>query len=173
MDSVALENMLIKYLPADKVERVVVGADEETHEEKPADDEYSALKKVGIDTDTGLKYCQNDNEFYRTLLTEYAQGKDEKIENLRKSLEECDWKNYAIHVHSLKSTSKMIGATRLSEAAAKLEAAANSGDGDTILAGHDAMMDGYHKVISAICSVITIEEGPKDEGDIMEFSPGK
>ena len=172
VDSAALESMLIKYLPEDKVERVIEEV-EKVPEEKPEDDEYSALKRVGIDTDTGLKYCQNDNEFYRTLLTEYAQGKDEKIENLRKSLEECDWKNYAIHVHSLKSTSKMIGATLLSEMAAKLETAANAGNGDAILAGHDDMMERYDKVISAICSVITLEEAPEEDGDIMEFAPGK
>ena len=67
----------------------------------------------------------------------------------------------------------MIGATVLSEMAAKLEAAANAGNGDTILAGHDDMMERYDKVISAICSVITVEDAPKEDGDIMEFAPGK
>ena len=173
VDSAALENMLIKYLPADKVERVSVEAAAEVPEEKPADDEYAELRRIGVEVDTGLKYCQNDNEFYHTLLTEYAQGKAEKIENLRKSLESSDWKNYAIHVHSLKSTSKMIGAMLLSDMAAKLEAAANAGDEDTILAGHDPMMDRYDKVTSAICSVLPVEDGGNEDGDIMEFAPRK
>ena len=173
VDSAALENMLIKYLPGDKVKRVII-EEEEVREEKPADDEYAVLKRIGIDTDMGLQYCQNDSAFYRTLLTEYVQGKAEKIENLRKSLESCDWKNYAIYVHSLKSTSKMIGATLLSEMAARLEVAANAGDGDTILAGHDPMMDRYDKVTDAICSLIPVsDEKNEDEGDIMEFAPGK
>ena len=173
VDSAALENMLIKYLPGDKVKRVII-EEEEVREEKPADDEYAVLKRIGIDTDMGLQYCQNDSAFYRTLLTEYVQSKAEKIENLRKSLESCDWKNYAIYVHSLKSTSKMIGATLLSEMAARLEVAANAGDGDTILAGHDPMMDRYDKVTDAICSLIPVsDEKNEDEGDIMEFAPGK
>ena len=165
--------MLIKYLPGNKVERVII-EEEEVREEKPADDEYAVLKRIGIDTDMGLQYCQNDDAFYHTLLAEYVQGKAEKIENLRKSLESCDWKNYAIYVHSLKSTSKMIGATLLSEMAARLEVAANAGDGDTILAGHDPMMDRYDKVTDAICSFIPVsDERNEDEGDIMEFAPGK
>ena len=68
----------------------------------------------------------------------------------------------------------MIGATLLSEMAARLEVAANAGDGDTILAGHDPMMDRYDKVTDAICSFIPVsDERNEDEGDIMEFAPGK
>ena len=173
VNSLALENMLMKYLPGDKVEHVRVEEPVEKNDEKPGEDKYAVLTRAGIDVRSGLKYCQNEDDFYRILLAEYVQGRAEKTDNLRKSLETSDWKNYAIHVHSLKSTSRMIGATALSEVAAGLEAAANSGNGDAILAGHDPMMDMYDKVIRAIITVVPVSSDEEDGGDIMEFAPGK
>ena len=71
------------------------------------EDGYNALRDAGIEPRVGLPYCQNDEEFYRSLLAEYAHVKDEKSEMIRKSFDEEDWHNYAIYVHALKSTSKL------------------------------------------------------------------
>ena len=95
-------------------------------------------------------------------------GKEEKAENLQKSFATGDWHNYAIYVHALKSSSKMIGALALSEQAAALEAAADAGDGETIRRDHKAVMERYEALSRAITSVVSV---PADEDGVLEFSP--
>ncbi|MBO4928435.1 MAG: response regulator [Clostridiales bacterium] len=194
IDIAALEKMLIKHLPPEKVELVQEPAENassfgagasadgasaygsETNEASTnpsmgsaSQDDFSVLRSAGIDPNTGLHYCQNDEAFYRSLLAEYAHVKTEKSENLRKNLQAGNWHDYAIDVHALKSTSKMLGALSLSDKAARLEAAANADDGDTVRAGHDAMMEEYETVAKAILSVIP-NETASSENDVMEFS---
>ena len=145
------------------------------------EDGYNALRDAGIEPRVGLPYCQNDEEFYRTLLAEYARGKQEKTEMITKSFEAEDWHNYAIYVHALKSTSKTIGALLLSEQAAKLEAAANTGDAAAIRKEHYDMLERYETVtegIRAFMPAETTSEGANanadafsDDDEILEFLP--
>ena len=171
IDSYSLEKMLMKYLPKDKVESVKEDTEEASFGKDPEEGDFAILKKAGIETRTGLHYCQNDEDFYRSVLAEYAHGEAEKAESLKKSFEEENWHDYAIYVHALKSTSKMIGASALSSKAARLESAANDGDSGTIRAEHDAMLREYKAVAEAILS-ISPDSGPEDEeSDIFEFLP--
>ena len=183
IDSYELEKMLIKHLPVKKVEMV--------REEKEAaptpvlsaskEADFTALKDAGIDSSTGLKFCQNEESFYRTVLIEFAQVSKEKSVDLQKAFEEKDWKNYEVHVHSLKSTSKMIGAKDLSTLAASLEAAAVSSDAGAIEANHDGLMKKYKNVTEAIYAYIPADEIKESEADaaknkleeegILEFLP--
>ncbi len=168
VDSYSLERMLMKYLPESKLERVR----DEVSTDSDAKDYHTVLRAAGVDPKTGLMYCQNDEDFYRSMLAEYAHGEKEKKESLQKSYEEENWHDYAIYVHALKSTSKMIGALMLSEQAAELEAAASADEGGTIKAEHDSMMRRYEKVTEAICSVIPANEGSSDSDGVLEFSSG-
>ncbi|MCR4556414.1 MAG: response regulator [Saccharofermentans sp.] len=173
IDNYALEKMLMKYLPQEKIELVT----EEIHDDPDGDgtveENYAILRSVGIEPRTGLKYCQDDEALYRSLLAEYAYGEIEKADNLQKSFEAEDWHNYSIYVHALKSSSKMIGASALSMRAAKLEASANEGDSGTINAEHDSMMEEYGVVTAVIRSVIPKEALTPEDSDITEFSPSE
>ena len=180
IDSYALEKMLMKYLPEEKVESVVEDSEPSKNKAEINEDGYNALRDAGIEPRVGLPYCQNDEEFYRTLLAEYARGKQEKSEMLTKSFEAEDWHNYAIYVHALKSTSKTIGALLLSEQAAKLEAAANTGDASTIRKEHDDMMERYNSVTEGIRAFMPADmtaegnganDGSSDDDEILEFLP--
>ena len=180
IDSYALEKMLMKYLPEEKVESVVDDSEPSKNKAEINEDGYNALRDAGIEPRVGLPYCQNDEEFYRTLLAEYARGKQEKSEMLTKSFEAEDWHNYAIYVHALKSTSKTIGALLLSEQAAKLEAAANTGDASTIRKEHDDMMERYTAVTEGIRAFMPADmtsgganagDDSSDDDEILEFLP--
>ena len=171
-----LEAMLAKYLPAGKI---VTAADEkasgpeEDETAVPEDgDEYALLREAGIDPDTGLHYCQGDGELYRSLLADYCLEYPEKSAAVRRTFRVQDWKNYGIYVHALKSSSRMLGAGDLSAAAARLEAAANSGDGDTIRNEHEKMLAGYEIVAGAIRSFAGTPEAEEDpEAGVFEFEP--
>lgn len=68
------------------------------------------------------------------ILKEYYLSIDKRAEIITGALEKSDIKGYTIEVHSLKSTSKQIGADALAELAARLEKAGNELDIDLILA---------------------------------------
>ncbi len=167
IDRKVLERMLLQYLPDEKLIRI---------REEPADenrgstqDDYAPLRAAGIDPAIGLNYCQNDDALYRSLLEEYVRS--ERMSGLRKSYEEQDWNNYAIAVHAVKSSSRMIGATVLPEIAAGLEKAADERDRAGIERDHLRMLALYEAIITAIRSAVTFTEEPTDDDEIMEFFP--
>ena len=171
VDSYALEKLLMKFIPDEKVERVHKEEETKSAEDEDPDKGFEKLRDADIDPLTGLKYSENDEELYRTLLVQYVQSKPEKAACLKEYYDKKDWKEYSIYVHSLKSASKMIGALTLYEQAAKLEAAAKTGDGDTICSEHDAMMERYEAVVRAISSVFPEEITDEEEEGVMEFKP--
>jgi len=171
VDGATLEKMLMKYLPKDKLEIVQEEIDKDNKEQEQIPDDFDFLKKNGIDPEIALPYCQNNKDFYRSLLKDYSAAKAERTEHLRDSCKNGDWHEYAIYVHSLKSSSKLIGAMELSEHAARLEAAAKDGDGETIRSEHDSLMEKYDKVTETIRTIIPEEELKEDEIEIMEFWP--
>lgn len=192
INSTALEKMLMKYLPQEKVRHVreaVNPSEENTASEDPSSakapagdsipelraveepEGFAMLRASGIEPKTGLSFCQNDESFYREILLEYANGRKEKAERLTKNFEEENWHDYAIDVHSLKSTSKTIGATDLAEIAAKLEKNASQENPDVSREAHDEMMKEYDSVTNAILSAIPKKPDAKEEPDVMEFTP--
>ena len=173
IDNYALEKILIKYLPEEKVERVLEESGSVFGGNVSGEDEFDILRSVGVEPRIGLKYCQDDSALYRSLLAEYSYGELEKAENLQKSYESENWHDYSIYVHALKSSSKMIGATSLSKVASKLEAAANSVDAGTIKTEHDSMMEEYEVVTAVIRSLIPKDALSSDDVDVTEYSPGE
>ena len=124
---------------------------------------FQALKKLGVDTDTGLNYCQNDKEFYRSLLLQYGSDAPEKRKNAKSCLEQQDYENYAIIVHALKSTSKMIGALALSEKAKQLENAAKERNLAALNDWHEDAMREYRKITGTILKYLGKKPSPKKE----------
>ena len=96
----------------------------------------SMLDAGGINTALGMKYCMNDVNFYTEMLNEFTTSAPEREEMLTASLNAGDWEKYRVHVHSLRSVSKTIGADELSECARQLEEAAARMDGAYLMARH-------------------------------------
>lgn len=143
----------------------------------PVLDRFSLLREHGVDVDKGLGYCQNDEEFYLSLIKQYFDESFEKMDVIKKAYEENDMENYEIYVHALKSTSKMIGELDLSDKAKELETAAKNKDRDYIVANHQSCMDDYARFVKTIAALL----GEKLSGDraanadnnddIIEFDP--
>ncbi|MBR4777141.1 MAG: response regulator, partial [Lachnospiraceae bacterium] len=178
VDGFTLEKMLMKYLPKEKVEPVQDAKTEDIGEraaenQNTQNDDLNALRAAGIEPNIGLQYVQNDAQFYRSILGDYVDGEAEKKKLIQTCYAEEDWHNYMIQVHSLKSSSKMIGAVELSEMAAKQEQASKEGDTDTIRTGCAPMIKKYKEVADAIRSVIKAEAPAKQNEEILEFWPEK
>ena len=180
IDSSALINALLKYLPSNKIKPVEASSDKTV---------TSASKDAGgrgLDSQTdedndnilihknvGMEYCNNDEEFYNSLLQDYVNDSKERTPLLNNLYASKDWKNYCIHIHSLKSTSKMIGAMKLSSIAAKLEKASDKADEKAVTADHDKMLEIYSAVIDEITNTIEInaDKQPENDDGIFEFYP--
>jgi len=179
IDSTYLEMMLKKFIPAEKIE--IVTEDEKNDQagkkaEETVDSPYTVLDGSGINTVTGLANCGGEDEFYHSILLEYLRGADEKKEDMKKFLDAGDLQNYGILIHSLKSTSAMIGAEVARALAQELEAAAKEGKADFVLSKHDVFLKEYDIVLDAIKKAVndeedTAEEFEIDENGFMEFLP--
>ena len=121
-----MERMLLKYLPAEKIVRTL------GNEAPEENDIPEALKQTeALDTDKGIEYCGDAQEYIEALDVFRASVNDRaaQIDNLF-SLKEYD--KLSLLLHSIKSTSKAIGAITLSDLAARIEAAAKDEDNDTL-----------------------------------------
>ena len=173
-----LAETVMKYLPQEKVFTVQAPEKALPDDSPPAGDEFrdpafSSLTQAGIDPASGLDYCRNSPELYRTLLSEYARDAGEKADSLRRCFETRDWQNYTVYVHALKSSSRLIGAEGLSGKAAALEKAARAEDAAVIEAGHLPLLQEYQRVVDVIRESGFCPPAPEDAGEpeILDFPP--
>ena len=183
VDRVELERVMRHVLPASLVRTDGVGApDISQNDIAPAQKPVTVslidkLASLGVDTEKGLYYSQQDQSFYETLILQYLKESDEKKAIIKKALSSGDLAAYIIQVHSIKSTSKMIGAMDLSESARLLEEAGKSGDTAYIVANHMAMMTVYDRLLDAIREKApsgndnNVDEtaGSDDDDEVLEF----
>ena len=74
------------------------------------------------------------------VLSVFAHDHRQKSENLNRYYREKNWNDYAIIIHSVKSSAKTIGAMELSDRAAQLEKASRAGDEIAIMNDHENVM---------------------------------
>ncbi|MBO4876678.1 MAG: response regulator [Ruminococcus sp.] len=157
-------------------------------EDKPKTDadKLSRLSGAGIDTVQGMRYCGDEEEFYISMLLQFAEGVKEKKNSMQGYFEKKDLGNYEILVHSLKSNLKMIGCESVSERAKELEFAAKDGNYKLISEKHEELMTdclNLSAVILDICGEAEgtsdkneevtefLPESPADDDEVMEFEP--
>ena len=172
IESGALEKMLMKYLPEEKVRTEDSAEPPQPQEQTPGPDAGATLSPA-----IGLGYCQQDESLYRSLLREYVHSAPERRRLLCDALEAGDWKGYGVQAHSLKSSSRMIGALPLSERAVRLEAAADREDGAAVAGEHAALLEDLDAVREAIQARLSApskgaQERPDPSGqEVLEFAP--
>lgn len=135
VDSKALERMLQKYLPPEKVLPATAGSGK-TPEPEPipdVDPEPAAGSEAAeppeimhIDMETGMQYSGGSEEMYRKFLEMFCQRKEAVQKQLAEEFEAGNWEDYTTHVHALKSTSLSMGGNLLSAEAKALEMAGHA-----------------------------------------------
>ena len=109
-------------------------------------------RSLGLNVDAALGYAGGEEDFYMELLTDYANSVDERCDSLESFLTANDLHNYEILIHSLKSTSRMVGADNLSEQARDLQEAAGKGDMDFVKEHHPEFVKGFWALSEKILS---------------------
>ncbi len=168
-----LRRTLMRCLPREKVLPVAPVTRAEPAAAAPAPkDRFAPLLEVGVDISQGMSFCQHDDALYRAVLWEYGCSAGDKAERLQQYYDAADWKNYAVLIHALKSTSGTIGAARLSYLAAHLEQAAKDGDADAVRSEHGEMLSLYTRTAKAILSCCTADVvSPQETDGVIEFMP--
>ncbi len=122
VDAQALEEMLMRYLPSELVSKSIIQDDEEIE----FDTTLQIINRIpsislmeGIQNSGGVDlYEQVCKEFYDTIDYRADLLEDYEINEL--------FKDYAIQVHALKSSARLIGAMKLSKLAEEAEEMANN-----------------------------------------------
>ena len=108
------------------------------------------LKKDGVDTRAGIRYCAGDEDLYFEMLSDYTKSYDKKSKDLNEFYEDGDLKEYAVLVHAIKSTSKTIGLNDIVESALALEQAGKAGDKQFVSENHVEFLKQYRDAVYCI-----------------------
>ncbi len=106
-----------QWLPPEKIQRTYTSFMPETTES-------TQLKIADLDTSAAL-HLLGSEELYWKVLADYYSVIEKKATLIKQYEENENWQDYTVEVHSLKSASKQIGATSLSNKALVLEEAGN------------------------------------------------
>lgn len=164
IDGHQLEDMMIKYLPPEKLSDRVEG-DDIQEEECTLPEWLSAVSD--LDPTIGIDYCGSEGA-YLDALTVFAESIVPNSKEIAKFYETEDWKDFTTKVHALKSTARLIGANELSERAKALEAAGNRGDIETIRNGTDDLLQLYLAYSFKLSPLFTTKETPVSDMPLID-----
>lgn len=126
IDSKMLEQMVREYLPKELVLEPSEVPDETENELKSGTSIRSPLAGItSIDYDEAMKNCGSE-ELLVSVLSDYLEAVPTRSADIERYLSEGDFENYTILVHSLKSSSRLIGAMQLSKDSEELESLGDS-----------------------------------------------
>ncbi len=162
IDPELLNEIMRKFIP--RVKQLIRPAEK--------DGVFAAVKTgiviPGVDADKAAARVGGAEVYRELLAAAYGEG-SYKCERLEMLLRQKDWKNYMVEAHSLKSTAANIGASALSEQAAKHEAAAKSGNYLFIESDGENLAAGYRRLIESLKDVC-MKPGRKPHTDGAELS---
>jgi len=159
IDIKELNMKMIKWLPNYLIHEEKEGGEDrsETGEEVVREEElYDCL-----DCEKAIKGLGTASLFKKVVADYYKNGHD-TLEIIKQSLEEKDYETYAIRTHSLKSTSRQIGATELGDYAEKLEKAGKARDEKEIAKYHDETMAMFENLLESLSKYF------KEDADVAD-----
>lgn len=136
-----LFDMISRFIPPERSEGE---ASDEVAEDGVITDRLRGL----LDVETGLSYCMDNTGLYLDVIRTYV--KKNSYDTIEKKYAEEDFKDYQIAVHSVKSTSKSIGAMDMFETALGMENALKAGDMDYVKANHAALLEKYKRLLDEL-----------------------
>ncbi len=163
IDVEILEEVLLRYIPVDKIK--MHKKDEDEGEDAVVTEIPENLKAIDgdlIEVEKGLKNS-GKAEIYLSLLKVFYESVDENAEAICRYYEDEDYKNYTIRVHALKSSARIIGALAFGEEAQQLENAGKAEDMEYIRSHHDEFMDKYRGYKELLEGLFEEEEADQDK----------
>ena len=142
----SLEKTLIRWLPQELL--ILIDEEEDAKQESEVINEDATIAE--LDRETAMMYCCNSDEMYRELLNSYYEQREKWMTSIPSYIEQEDWENYRILVHSIKSNSMTIGAKSFSEEARKHEFAVKEGNYDLPKKEWKKLLAHYKEVLAQV-----------------------
>ena len=194
IDSALMNDVLRRYIPQEKQlseEAIEKAAAEESKEEakdnkqdkktgkskekksgkssaKGAGPADPFAKSSGIDKETALMYCGSLEDF-KELAEVYCKTGETYEKDLEQAFKDMDLKKYAITAHTIKSTSKTLGAIALSNLALTQEIASKEEKEDLVRDNHEDFCREYSKILELLRAYLKED----DKEDAPEEAPAK
>lgn len=151
--------LLRKYLPQDKIYKqnaeVEMGVKKESIDDIPVID--------GIEIKEGIKNS-GSKEMFLKMLADYYNIIDIKSSKIEKCLQDNMIKDYVIEVHGLKSTSRLIGATKMSNEFLRMETLGNNNEVDKLKKDTPAVLKMYRSFKDKLKNFAAY--GDEDKNDV-------
>ena len=133
IDISKLDEILARWIPKEKRERWTSDDSAEETEDAASGPGMSAFPDIpGINMQEGVAMTGGTMDGYRAVLSLFQKDAGERLEMLRTVPNEAALSAFVTRVHAIKSAAASVGAARLSEEAAKLEAAGRAADSEFI-----------------------------------------
>ena len=157
VDPDVLEETIASYLPEELV-KINTAVQASVSEDAFNKEELSRLEQKGFHIIAGMRYCHGDSGFYEEMLVRFFRDAERKAADIEASFHNEDIANYQVLVHSLKSSSKMIGADGLSEMAKAAEEAAKTRNLACVRGNHRTLMEKYRETARYISDVFKLDD---------------
>lgn len=153
IDVYNMESVLLDFIPKSKISYVNANVvDMSVPEVKVLEvSETDILQHM--DVELGIQNCGGTLDDYHQVMDVVLKYGGKRLAKLKKLINEKDYVNYIIDVHSLKRTAANIGAIELSQMALEHEKAGKVGDFDYIDANYGELLELYTIVLKEIAAV--------------------
>ena len=160
IDAGRLEEMLMQYLPKEKLHQTDSG---EADAESPAPGIPDWLRGIdGLDAGQGLSHCGSE-ETYLDTLTIYGKNAPASADEIESLWRAGDIANTTVKVHAIKSLSRAIGAEGIGALAEKLELAGKAGDADAVGAELGDLLARIRALCVSLAPLCGGDEAAEDE----------
>jgi len=153
-----------QWLPDDKIQNIDPASIKEAINNTNPTKNNNGLVVADLDTDSALSLLGSESLFW-SVLKDYYSVIEKKAQLIYTYKKEKNWRGYTIEVHALKSSSRQIGAIKLSLKAAALEKAGNEQDIDTINRDTDSMINQYLNYKKSLAQYFPEQTEEKHEAD--------
>lgn len=111
--------------------------------------DISLLKDNRVDVDSALELL-GDMEMYDETLNDFLEVSEERMPKIEEYFKNKDMENYAIQVHAMKSDSKYLGFSELSEMALEHQLKSENNDIDYITGHYDELIKEFNRILDVV-----------------------
>lgn len=123
-----------------------------------------------VNVDDGIMHCGSE-EGYLAALEIFYSTISQKADEIQDYYDNDDFESYTIKVHALKSSARIIGASRLADDAYALEMAGKENDIDTIRQKTDALLVNYKDFLTYLAPLFSDGSLGDDDSSTDEKEP--
>lgn len=143
VQTLLLEETLIRHLPEELVtmsEPVQTDDTKEQEQRKIMRQAAADLRMADMNLDDALQYSSGLAADVLENIEGYLKDSVSNRERIKKEYEAGNWNDFKIHVHALKSTSRIVGAVHMAYLAEQMEKAAGSGNVSYIVENFEELL---------------------------------